>query len=215
MASPAIISTYTLLKNAIEDHLNRSDIDDEGVSAMAIDLAEAKLNRVVDHPNRMKRNDTFTVDSQYETVPSDFWAVKRFALNTTPTQFLEYLSPEEIAVKRQSMSASGRPVYYSVSANTSGGHEFEFLPTPGTSYTGLLVYVAAIPPLASNSTNWLLNDHPDVYLYASMVEAEAWVQNDERSMYWSSKLDRALNEMRVSGQRYAGTPIARVKPFGA
>src|SRR5210317_2340319 len=106
MANPAIITNYTTLKNALEDHMNRSDIDDEGVSAMAIDLAEARLNREVMHPKRYKSDLTFTVDTQYEDAPTDMYVVKRFGLNTSPVQHMEYLSPEEMFEKRQSIASS-------------------------------------------------------------------------------------------------------------
>lgn len=211
MANPAAITNFSSLKNAIEDHMNRSDIDDEGVSAMVIDLAEARLNRVVEHPSRITRDDSFTVNSQYETVPTDFWAVKRFSLNTAVLQDLEYITPEEMAQKRQVINASGRPIYYSVV-----GGNFEFLPTPGSTYTGLLVYKQVIPDLATNTTNWLCSAHPDVYLFACMAEAEAWVQNDDRVLFWEARLNRALQELNISGQRQAhgNTPVARAKPFG-
>ena len=77
MANTALVDSYTDLKNAIEDHMNRSDIDDEGVSAMAVDLAEARLNRVIRHPERIARDDAFTVDSQYETLPANHWRTKQ------------------------------------------------------------------------------------------------------------------------------------------
>lgn len=212
MANPAAITTFATLKNAIEDHLNRTDVDDEGASAMVIDLCEARLNRLVVHPNRISRNDSFTVDSQYETLPTDFWALKRFALNTSPTQHLEVLTPDEMAYKRQTISASGRPIYVSVV-----GANFEFLPSPGSSYTGLVVYEAAIPALTvSNTTNWLLDDHPDVYLYGCLAEASVWEQNDERAQFFEARFQRALGELNRQGQResFGPTPVARAKPFG-
>ena len=64
MANPAIISDYDSLRNAIEDHLDRTDVDDEGVSAMLVDLAEARLNRAVRHPRMLRRGDASTVDNQ-------------------------------------------------------------------------------------------------------------------------------------------------------
>ena len=217
MPAPEIISNYTELQDAIENWMNRSDISDEGVSAMVIDLAEARLNRLtIDHPKRLKRNDSFVVDSQYEDAPTDLWTVKRFQLNTSPVQLLESLTVEEIAEKRMYLTASSRPIYYARVAGTDGTEQFEFLPTPGGSYTGLLVYIQAIPALASNATNWLLDDHPDVYLQASILEAHIWAQDWEQADRWEARLTRSLQTLRVSGQREAhgSTPIIRARPFG-
>ena len=212
MANPAIISTYTLLRNAIEDHMNRSDIDDEGVSAMVVDLAEARLNReTMWHPSRLIRDDAFTVDSQYEDVPTGFYSVKRFALNTSPVQHLEYVTPDRMADFRQRQTASGRPIYYTVSGATAGGESFEFFPTPDSSYTGLLLYVQAIPALASNASNWLLAAHPDIYLQASLVGAHLWAQDNAQADVWEARYLRSLDALRVSGERRAhgSTPIVR------
>ena len=216
MANTAIITSYTLLKNAIEDHMNRSDISDEGVSAMVIDLAEARLNREVVHPKRYKSNLTFTVDSQYEDAPTDLYTVKRFGLNTSPVQHMEYLTPEEMFEKRQSIASSGRPIYYSITGGTTGTQQFEFLPSPGSAYTGLLLYMALIPDLASNTTNWLLDDHPDLYLQAAIIEAHLWAQDAEQAMLWESRYQRTLKSINVAGTREAhgSTPIARAKSFG-
>ena len=157
------------------------------------------------------RDDSFTVNSQYETLPANHWRTKRISLNTSPTQALEYLTPEEMAYKRQTLSASGRPIYFTVT-----GANYEFLPTPGSTYTGLVVYETEIPPLEDNATNWLLDDHPDVYLYAALVEAHAWAQDEEQAAVWEARLQRALRELDIQGQReqHAGTPVARAKPFG-
>ena len=69
MANPAQITDFASLKNAIEDHANRTDLDDEGVSALMIQLAEAHLSREVRHPYMLRRDDAFSVASQFEDVP--------------------------------------------------------------------------------------------------------------------------------------------------
>lgn len=211
MANPAIIDSYTTLKNAIEDYLNRSDIDDEGVSEMVIDLAEARLNADLVHPKRSTRDDAFTIDSQYENVPTGFWSVRRFSLDTSPPCTLEYLTPEEMDERRERYSASGEPRWYTVIGTT-----FEFLPTPGATYTGKLVYTAAIPALASNATNWALDDFPHLYLAASLAEAHAWQQDEAEEAKWLMKYQTALQAVHKSGQReaYGGTPRAKHRSFG-
>lgn len=211
MANPAIINSYSTLKNALEDHMNRTDVADEGVAAMAIDLAEAKLNRVVQHPRRVARNDSFTIDSQYETLPSDFWALNRISISGTVNQPLIIVSPQEMDEQREILSATGKPTFVSVV-----GTEFEFCAAPDQSYTGLLVYTQSLPPLASNSTNWLLDIAPDVYLYAAISESYAWAQDDARSMQYLQKTQQALQELRISGAReaYGATPRSMPRSFG-
>ena len=45
----------------------------------------------------------------------------------------------------------------------------------------VLTYWAKIPALASNSTNWLLTDHPNLYLFQSLYFA-ALFQRDGQAM---------------------------------
>lgn len=61
----------------------------------------------------------------------------------------------------------------------------------------------------SNSTNWLLASHPDVYLYASLVESAPYLGSDERLAVWQGLLQERFSELRVpdntaSFDSYAG-----------
>jgi hypothetical protein len=47
----------------------------------------------------------------------------------------------------------------------------------------------------SNTTNWLLDDHPDLYLFGSLARAEAYLKDDERVAFWKSAEDEALSEV--------------------
>lgn len=217
MANPAIITTWTLLKNAIEDHLNRSDVDDEGVSAMLIDFAEARFNREIRHPQMLDRDDAFTVDSQYEDVPAGFLEAKRFALNTNPTQILEFISFEEMGEKRsRNLTSSGRPLYYTITGALAGGMSFEFLPSPEQAYTGLLVYYQRVPALSvSQATNWLLDNHPDVYLAACLSEAHLYFPDPEEYAKWEARTLAGIQSINNAGQSAAfGTPKMVARSFG-
>jgi hypothetical protein len=50
----------------------------------------------------------------------------------------------------------------------------------------------------SGGTNWLFTSHPDVYLYAALVEAEPYLKNDERIPVWKAQLEERIGEVRRS-----------------
>jgi hypothetical protein len=59
-----------------------------------------------------------------------------------------------------------------------------------------LLYYARLPALETTDTNWLLQKHPDIYLFGSLVEAQAFGQNIQGVQGWMSRLDQAMQELR-------------------
>ena len=59
-----------------------------------------------------------------------------------------------------------------------------------------LVYRQGIPPLGdARGTNWLIARHPDLYLYAALLEAEPFLRNDSRVALWQSMLETAITDV--------------------
>ena len=200
------ITTYAELQTAVGNWADRTDLTDRIPEFIA--LAEARFNRVIRAPDMLTRNDSFTVDSQYETLPTGFLEAKRFVILTSPVTVLEYLSPEEIAEVRNTHSSAGKPVYYSVI-----GGNFEFLPTPGQAYTASILYYAQLTAVSS-SFNWLATSHPDIYLFGALLEAEPFIRNDERIQVWQTRLDRALSELHLMNEHKKVPGTARPRTGG-
>lgn len=203
------ITTYAELQTAVGNWLNRSDLTSR--IPEFIDIAESSFNRTIRTPDMLTEDTSFTVNSQYETVPTDFMEARRFMLQTNPDIELDYLTPEELAEKRFHLRTSAKPVYYTVI-----GGQFEFLPEPADTYTATLLYYARMDGLATTDPNWLLTDHPDIYLYGSLVAAEPYVMNDERLPVWRAQLDRALAELHRAGNRQhtGSTPSIKARAIG-
>lgn len=59
-----------------------------------------------------------------------------------------------------------------------------------------LVYRQGLPPLSNDaSTNWLLKKAPDLYLYATLLEFEPFLRNDDRLQMWEAKLAQKINDI--------------------
>jgi hypothetical protein len=173
------IETYSQLKTSIADFLNRDDLTT--VVPTFISLAEAQINRDVRHW-KMENRATTTIDSQYATRPSDWVETIRFHLTGSGTRSLDLLGAQTMADKRQgSEDIGGIPKYYRHSES-----QFEFYPTPNASFTAELLYYQKIPALSdSNTSNWLLEEFPDVYLYGSLTHSAPYLSEDERIAVWA------------------------------
>ena len=63
------ITTYTELKTAVADFLNRDDLT--SVAPTFISLAETDMQRRIRHW-RMEKRSTAEIDTQYSAIPADF-----------------------------------------------------------------------------------------------------------------------------------------------
>jgi hypothetical protein len=59
---------------------------------------------------------------------------------------------------------------------------------------------------ASNTTNWLLEKHPDLYRYGVLRHAELYGWNDERGRQFDAFVDNILTEIQQADikRRYSG-----------
>ena len=192
------ITTYAELQTATANWLDRTDLTAR--IPEFIELAEANFNRVIRQPDMIAKDDSFSIAGRYTTLPTDTLEIVRIVVDLTPVIVLEYMTPEEISERRIVRTATGKPYYFT----TIGGstNQLEVLPSPDSTYTSSIVYYTRIAALTdSATTNWLLDSHPDIYLFGTLVEAEPYLKNDERMPMWTARLDKALNALGLQGQR--------------
>ena len=199
------LSTYSELQTAVGSWLNRSDLTSNIPDF--IKLAEASFNRVLRTRNQIKRA-TSTVSTQFVTQPTDLLELYNIQINSDPIRRLEQVSLTKIDELKEGNSNTGKPLYFSIT-----GADFELYPSPDTSYTLELVYYSTIASLSdTNTSNFLLTNHPDIYLYGTLVQAEPYLMNDERIGTWGALLGKAIEELRVSDERSqteSGTLVMR------
>lgn len=191
-ASTGLIANYTDLQAAIIDLLNRPDLTNQ--PATWIQLAEAQMNRTVRHRQMLTRT-TASISSEYTPTPPDFLGAQAFAItSTTPNVTLRFVSPrqaDDLASRRINVPA--QPDSYSIV-----GGSFRFSSVPDQSYTAELQYWASIPPLATNSTNWLLMLHPDAYLYGAAVQSAPYLSDDDRLPGWAAIYQQIISDLNAA-----------------
>ena len=205
------LSTYAELKTGIANWLNRTDLTDE-ISDDFIKLTEADFNAKL-RIRAMEQIDTITIDSETETVPTGFISVRSFYILLSSNKYpLEYITPHNMFEIRGG-SRSGRPRSYTIESDDET-ETFRFGPSPDTSYTGYLSYYKAISALsASNTSNWMLANHPAVYLYGSLFHATNFLGgiDPQQVQNWlamySTSMERCENNDKQDS--YGGAPVVQ------
>lgn len=204
------ISTYSDLKTAVSDWLNRDDL--AAVVPTFISLAEADISRRLKHW-RMEMRSTAPFASRFTALPVDWNSTVSLSLNIDGRdQPIRLASVADIADQRSTSSVgSGRPELYAIT-----GGQIELFPAPAISYSAELVYLASVPALTTAApTNWLLTLSPDLYLYGALVQSAPYLKDDQRAPIWAGLYQSALDGLNASSdeQRYSGTGL-RLKNRG-
>jgi hypothetical protein len=197
--------TYSDIKSSVSDWLVRDDLTDR--SADFIALAESRLNREL-RVREMISQATGTISTQTIQIPGDFVEVLRLTLDTSADMPLEYRPVEDSEI-RVAGSTSGQPSWFSVI-----GSNLKLYPIPDGSYDYTLDYYATIPALSdTNTTNWLLEKAPDIYLFGALSEAAPFLMDDARVPFWESRFQaakRSLNSAEIRAKRTSGPRRMRV-----
>ena len=142
-------------------------------------------------------------------LPSDFLSMRAIYIDTSPRVDLVYLSPHALREQWAGV-ASGIPRNYTII-----GNELIFGPEPNQQYTVKMSYRRDLTPLsADNQTNWLLEKHSDIYLFAALAHAEFYGWNDERLPLIKNQLDQWINDLNQHGihKQTGGAPLAPKGP---
>jgi hypothetical protein len=195
------IANYSDLVSAIGDWLARSDLSARSPDFIA--LAEARFRREL-RVREMLEQTTGSIATNSLGLPGDFLEVHRFTLDTASDLPLEYRPIEDVETRYAGV-ISGVPVIFTIL-----GSNLILYPTPDGSYDYTLDYYAAVPALtAANTTNWLLTNAPDLYLFSALAEAESFLQNDDRIAIWKDRADMAMRGLNLANQRAARSNAPR------
>lgn len=155
--------TYTELKTNIAAWLHRTDLTDK--IDTFIDLAEAVLFREL-NVAELETTDTGTTSGATIWLPTDMGTLSKITITHAGRECtLDHATPNH------SLSAGGVPTQYQMQDGA-----ITLSPVPGDGYPYTLYYTPNLSPLSStNTTNWLLQKAPDLYLLASQYQGAKYV----------------------------------------
>lgn len=195
------LENYSDFQTLIADYLARDDLTSQIVDF--IRLGEVRLGRDLREcqGNEGRATVTLVPGERHLDVPTDFIRARSLQINTNPIRFLDYKTPDWIAM-HYAGNETNIPRVYSIVART-----FKFGPAPDSDYEMEIIYQKTVEGLSDdNTTNWYTVNVPDMLLWASMIAAEPLIQNDTRLPMWKAQYDEGVQEyLRLDKEsRYPG-----------
>ena len=193
------LGTFTELKDAVADWLDRSDLTARIPDF--ITLAEARLNRDLRiRPMEVRSSMETTSGQRYFNLPGGYLQMRNMQMNTNPITPLEYITPEMLD-RLYGSDTTGKPRAY-----TLIGDEIQLAPIPDSDYTVEMAFYEKFTPLGDGTsgtvtTNWLTTNAPDVLLYGALLEAEPFIKNDERIGLWLNAYNGAVKKIQDADAR--------------
>jgi len=189
------ITSYSELQTVIADFLDRDD-QTERIKTF-IDLAEANMGRLLRHW-RMERRSTAVLDTQYSALPDDFVEPIRLMTTGSNPRRMELVGQGQLQELRENNNdKSGQPEVYAITDGT-----IEVFPKPDGDYTLEMVYYSSIDALTtSNTSNWVLQYHPDAYLYGALVHSAPFLGEDARMGTWAALFQSAIDAINMDNDK--------------
>ena len=181
------LANFNNLKDAILTEFSRNDSGFVDALHDFILRGESVLNRRL-RTHQMRATATVTISSSASTASLTTGFLSDIGLHYTSD--LSQLTPATDAdLVYWGSTDSGQPRLYRVGATV-----YEFDRPADQSYATKAVYYKA-NNITSDSTNWLLTNYPDAYLYASCFEAAAARQAKDRMALYKPLRDEIIEEI--------------------
>lgn len=194
------LSTYSDLSSAVSSWTARGDYTAANISNF-VALFEAWANRVL-RVRQMETSTTLTPSSGAANLPSDYLQWRRVKWTGDPNIEMEYVHPS-ILNGYYPVADSFAPSLFTI----EGGS----IKTQSTDANDLtLEYWQKVPSLETNSTNWLMSAHPDLYLYGTLLEAYLFNQDQDNAIVWKQRREGLAEEIKLLDKSSIGPGAIRV-----
>lgn len=189
------LATYTDLLASVANWINRSDLTANIPDFVT--LAEARIARDVRVRAMINYLTTATVGgTEYIAVPTGFLEYENLTLGTTPQRVLTYETPEQMDVRFPLGGGQSRPMVYTII-----GDRLYLGPCPDQAYDIVQTYYKKFDALSTTPTNWLLTNHPGVYLWAALCEAAPFMADDSRLPVWEGKYSADVRALQTADDK--------------
>lgn len=195
------LSNWSELQTALNSYLGTNFYADQyGTWAR---LIEARVDREL----RTRDQETVTTETlsgpylDLDTDPTDWleFSYLQIEANGKPVELVQE-SPQNYA--RFSDGVAGQPRWFHIK-----GNRLYTRPAPDGSYTLTLAYYSKVPGIEANAQNWLLTDHPDIYLYGMLSAAADFKRDDGATIpvgtasRWNARYEAAWSMLEKMDQR--------------
>lgn len=169
----------------------RDEMDDDAFSLTRINRAVARAEAIFNRDLRVPRMETevqISVTSEQTELPNDFLQLRQVYAEGSPDNPLTSMSPQTL--RKTYRGRSGTVCAYAIENR-------RIVVAPVGEETITLLYYARIPALTDdNPSNWLIEEHPDIYLHqclAILFEKTGDLVRAERNLAVATKLIEDAN----------------------
>jgi hypothetical protein len=192
---------YDWLKSAVAGWLHRTDLTN--MIPDFVMLAEKRINGMLES-RQQDLGATLTTTANEPTVdlPRDLNSIH--ALSLPVYGDVAYMDAQTFG-KVYANQGTDVPRHYTII-----GGALKLGPVPDGVYSIQCVYRAGVPALADNAgTNWLIEQHAEIYLAATMCEALIYIGNAEKLAMWEGKYTAAVAALNSTDWKAAGPMVVR------
>lgn len=192
---------YVWLQSAVAGWLHRTDL--ASVIPDFVMLAEKRINGMLESRQQdLVTTLTTAAGVQAVDLPRDLNSIHAMSLPVYGD--VDFMAPQKFA-RAYADQGSGPPRHY-----TLVGGAMKLGPVPDDIYAIECAYRAGVPALADNAgTNWLIEQHAEIYLAATMCEALIYIGNAEKQATWEAKYAAAVAALNATDWKAAGPMVAR------
>ena len=176
------ISNIVELQAAVAEWMNRPQLAPKVPDW--ITLAESRIAKTL-RVSRMIASASLptVIDQRGVDLPAGWLEFKAVTVDGSP---IDYMPADQLYAR----NASSPNTMYSIE-----GGQLLLGPIPGAVFNVDIRYYKRLDALENSSTNWLLQDHPDVYLYGALIEGALYVKNQNEAGQWGTLFDKAIAEV--------------------
>lgn len=193
--SAAQTSPYAAFLASVVSWSHRTDLN--SLMPDFIALAEARISRDL----RIRQQITTTALTSVTGIntvalPIDWLELENLSVNTVPATNLIYVTVEQLDSRFPFGGVTGIPVCYTVE-----GGNLLLGPAPSSALTVNLIYYARFASLLDAGTNWLLQTHPSIYLFAVLMEVSQYTQNAEQLQIYTQRYQTEALQLQQQDDR--------------
>lgn len=200
------LATFTDLTTSVGKWLHRADL--AASIPDFITLAETRIyqgsqdSQMPTDPLRLTTMETQVSGSTATGIGAlnDLIELRKIVVGAEPHTHVLRVAPREEITRLQRYP--GVPRAYSIEAGT-----VIIGPIPDADYPYTITYFKRFPALSANqTTNWLLTNAPNVYLYGTLIETAPFLNNDARLLTWYRLFAAGLQALQAQDDRlrYSG-----------
>ena len=198
------LDTYANLQTSIANWLERND--STAVILDFIALAESEMSTRIRHWRNTATATVTFASTGLASQPEGFRAPRSAKLSSAPNYQLEVVSTEKMVELLSSGTQAGNPEVMAVD-----GDNLRCWPAPSANTDATLRYYRTIPALSDvNTSNWVLTNYPNAYLFGSLASAFSYHDDTENEGKFRGKFEIALAQINREALDVYGDGVTQI-----